>query len=123
MQSATVIAGGSHGRRIGVCLPYSRGVWMVMMLVADPLPGVTATGAKLTVAPLGSPVALSDTRLAKVPPLAATTRLYCAALPWSMVRDGVVEVSVKSPGAIPLPLSEAVCGDPVALSATESVAA
>jgi hypothetical protein len=40
-----------------------------------------------------------------------------------MVRDGVVELSVKSPAATPLPLSEAICGEPAALSETVRVAA
>jgi hypothetical protein len=44
-----------------------------MMLEAEELPGVTAVGAKLAVAPLGRPATLKVTGLEKVLPLEAMT--------------------------------------------------
>ncbi len=70
------------------------------------------------------PVADRTTVLGKEPPAGVTEMEYCAAPPVAMVCDGVPELTVKSEmtTAVPVPVSVAVCGEPVALSITDSVA-
>jgi len=53
------------------------GVWIVSVLLPDPIPGVTVAGLKVAVAPAGSPAAVSVTTLLKTSPagVVATTML------------------------------------------------
>jgi hypothetical protein len=94
---------------------------MDITLGAPALPGVTAGGRNETVAPAGKPVAESVTRLLKLPPSGATTRLICATAPGWTVADGVGALTTYVP-ALPTPVIVADCGDPAALSATEIAA-
>jgi hypothetical protein len=100
------------------------GVWMVSVELADVLPGVIDAGEKVGVAPVGSPMAASVTGLEKAPFCAATVMVYWALEPGWMVCGVVVELTVKVgvTAEVPVPLSALVCGEPDALSATESVA-
>jgi hypothetical protein len=59
----------------------SDGVWMDIILVAVVLPGVTEAGAKLTIAPVGNPVAVRTTGLLKGPPDDVAVMLNCAFVP------------------------------------------
>ncbi len=97
---------------------------MVMTVLAEELPGDTEAGAKLAVAPVGRPVAVNETVPAKVPPVAVTTRLYCAALPPMTVCGAVLLVMVKSEVgmAVPVPVREVVWVGVAELSVTVMVA-
>jgi hypothetical protein len=94
---------------------------MDITLGAPALPGVTAGGRNETVAPAGSPVAESATRLLKLPPSGAIVRLYWATAPGWMLAEGVEELTTYVP-AEPIPEMAADCGEPAALSATEIAA-
>jgi hypothetical protein len=104
----------------------SDGVVMAMMLVAPVLPGVTAGGAKETVAPAGSPVADSVTALLKAPPEEETAMLKCATAPEETFCEAVEELTANAPVAgplVPVPVSVVAWGDPAALSTREIKAA
>lgn len=58
----------------------------------------------------------------KVPFCAVAMIVNCAVPPGWMVCGPVDELMVKVGGGVPVPLSPVVCGEPEALSATESVA-
>ena len=58
----------SSGRKLALFLA----VWTVKMEFAPAEPGVTLNGAKLAVAPVGKPLAVSVTALVKAPPCGAT---------------------------------------------------
>ena len=79
-------------------------------------------GAKVAVAPAGSPVAASVTGLANVPFCALTVMEYWALPPGSTVWGCVDAVMVKLGATVPVPLRDTVWGDPDALSASDSVA-
>jgi hypothetical protein len=76
----------------------------------------------MAVAPVGKPVALSATALLKSLFTDPTLTLKVAVPPLVVVCVGGVVVTVKSGAAIPAPVKAAVCGEPVALSATETEA-
>jgi len=78
----------------------------------------------VAVAPVGRPVAENVTALEYVPLIEAALMVNCAVPPGLMLCSGVVTVIVKSAEVafVPVPVSVAVCGEPVALSATLSVA-
>jgi hypothetical protein len=97
-------------------------VWILSCEVADELPGVTVACEKVAVAPGGSPLAERATGLEKVPFCAAMVMEYWATAPGWTVCEPVVEVTVKLGAGVPVPLSVVVCGEPAALSVTESVA-
>ena len=96
-------------------------VWIDSSLGAPALPGVTAGGRNDAVAPAGSPVADSVTRLLKLPPSGATTRLNWATPPGCTLCVGVAALTTYVP-ADPTPEMAADCGEPAALSATEIAA-
>jgi hypothetical protein len=56
---------------------------------------VTEVGAKVPVAPVGSPVTLIATAPVK-PPEGVTVAVYVVDRPWAIVRDAGVAVTVKS---------------------------
>ena len=56
-------------------------VWIVAVVFALLLPGVTETGEKVTVAPEGSPVAEKVTGLLKSPFIGVTVMVYCTLPP------------------------------------------
>lgn len=76
-------------------------------------------GAKLAVAPAGNPATASVTALGKVPFVAETVIVNCAAAPGFTVCVFGEEVIEKLGAAIPVPLNATVCGEVLALSATE----
>ena len=85
----------------------------------DELPGVTLAGANPLVAPAGRPFAERLTAFENVPFCAATVMVKVAVCAGRMVCAAGDAVTVKPR---PTPVSATVCGDPVALSATERVA-
>ena len=119
--------GAATGQR-GMLVVFSSAVCMlvctVMVLVAPALPGVTLTGVKETVAPVGIPLAVKVTGWVKLPSTDATDTVYCAAEPADTACVAGVAVTAKSAaattGAVPVPVSDEVCGEPAALSATVS---
>jgi hypothetical protein len=123
IKASTGRVNGPRGFR-GVVFMAMAVVWMVRVEVADVLPGVTDAGEKVAVAPVGSPMAASVTGLEKAPFCAATVIVNCALDPGCMVCGNVVELTAKVgiTADVPVPLSAVVCGEPDALSATESVA-
>ena len=97
-------------------------VWMLSVELADELPGVMEPGLNVAMAPVGIPLAERVTALENVPFCAVAVMVNCAVPPGWMVCGAVGELRVKVGGAVPVPLRLAVCGEPAALSATESVA-
>ena len=57
-----------------------------------------------------------------VPVLVKMVEIAVAVEPTTVLGNGIVVTESEAPGAVPVPVSAAVCGEPVALSATESVA-
>jgi hypothetical protein len=94
---------------------------MESVLLAPLAPGVTDAGEKLTVKPLGRPVAVSWMALSKSPPMPAVLMVKFATEPGATVCAGGVAVRVKSVarGALPVPVRVTVWGELAALSATE----
>ena len=80
------------------------------MRVELPEPPVTEAGAKLALAPVGSPLALRLTVPVK-PPLGVIVEVYVVALPACTVCDAGVALTAKSPttGALTTSETEAVC--------------
>lgn len=93
-------------------------------MLADEPPGVTDAGLKVAVAPGGIPLAESATTFGNVPFFAATVIEYCTLPPAAMACAAVVDDKLKvgTGGAVPVPLRMTLCGDPAALSATDTVA-
>lgn len=85
-------------------------------------PGVTLDGEKLPVAPAGSPLTVNATGFVNVPPTDVTVTENVVDPPGATDCDPGVALTVKSAGLIPLPERATVCGEPVALSANDSVA-
>ncbi len=81
-------------------------------------------GAKVAVAPAGSPVAEKLTTPVNEPLVGVITMSKFAAPPLPIDCGGVGELTVKLGvgGVSPVPLSEVVCGEPPALSVTVKVA-
>ena len=80
-------------------------------------------GAKLLVVPAGRPETESAIGFVKLPPTPVAAMVNCATDPPATVNDCGVPVSEKfATEDVPVPVSVTVCGEPVALSATESVA-
>jgi hypothetical protein len=87
------------------------------------LPGVIVTGAKLLVVPAGRPETESVIGLVKLPPTPAAVMVNWATDPPATVCDCGEPVSEKfATEDVPVPVSVELCGEPAALSATESVA-
>jgi len=84
---------------------------------------VIVAGAKLLVVPAGRPETESAIGFVKLPPTPVAAMVNCATDPPATVNDCGVPVSEKfATEDVPVPVSVTVCGEPVALSATESVA-
>lgn len=60
-------AGAASGHVRFLAVAVVAAVWMVRVELAAALPGVTLDGAKVAVAPVGKPLAASETAPAKVP--------------------------------------------------------
>lgn len=92
--------------------------------VAAELPGVSEAGEKVAVAPVGKPVAEKVTGFEYAPFCGVTVMEYCAEPPACTVCAVVDEVMVNvgGGGTVPVPVRLTLCGEPEALSATESVA-
>lgn len=118
-RAANVTVGGIHGA----------GAWfraccatvvMVTVLLAGLLPGVSVGGAKVAVAPGGSPLALKLMTPLNAPPLGVTVSVYCTGLPPVTVCAVEVVVTVKSEvtAASPVPVRVVVCVGVAELSVT-----
>jgi hypothetical protein len=103
--------------RDGVREAFCDAVWMLRMLVAPALPGVTEAGENVPLAPAGRPVTLSDTAPVKVPPSEETWMLKFAAPPGLTACVAGAAASVKVAGLAPLPFSVTLWGERLALSA------
>jgi len=123
--SASTGAASGHRRLFAGSALAIAEVWMVSVELADVLPGVTEAGEKLAVAPVGSPLTAKVTAFENVPFCGVTAMVYVAEPPGCTVCGAVGELRVKVgvTAAVPVPVSAVVCGEPDALSATESVAA
>lgn len=121
--SGSIASDATHADRSPVDVAVAA-VCTVSCEVADEEPGETDAGWNAAVAPGGSPLAERVTALGKVPFCAATVMVYCALPPAVMVCVAVLDerVNVGIGGAVPVPLSATDCGEPVALSVTETVA-
>jgi hypothetical protein len=96
---------------------------MESTLLAPMLPGVMLAGAKLLVVPAGRPDTESAIALVKLPPTPIPTMVNWAIDPPATANVCGDPLSVKLlTEDVPVPLSVAVCGEPAALSATDSVA-
>jgi hypothetical protein len=85
-------------------------VWTVRTVGAVPVPGVTVGGAKLAVAPSGSPVTDIFTGLLKFPPMGATLSGKDAVPPGLTRSAGVGDATEKSVGAVTVALTVPVSG-------------
>jgi hypothetical protein len=72
-RAANIGALADHGTVRNSANPVA--VWMVSTDVAPAAPGVTVDGAKVAVAPLGSPVTVKLTAVVKVPPCGVAATL------------------------------------------------
>lgn len=108
---------GAPGMRGGIREAFCDAVWMVRMLVAPALPGVTEADENVPLAPAGRPVTLSDTAPVKVPPSEEIWMLKFAAPPGLTACVAGVAASVKVAGLVPVPLNATLWGEPLALSA------
>jgi hypothetical protein len=95
---------------------------MVIVELAADAPGVTLAGWNVAVAPDGKPLAAKVTALLNEPFCGVTVMVYVAVLPAVIVCGPVDELMAKVGAGVDVPFKVAVCGAPVALSATESVA-
>jgi len=97
-------------------------VWIVSVEFAGELPGVTLAGWNVPVAPVGNPLTANVTALLNAPFCGVTVIVYIADPPAGIVCGPVGELMVNVGAGDPVPFSVTVCGAPVALSATLSVA-
>jgi len=106
-----------RGRRSGIRRsPESGAMVSVSVVLAVALPGVMLGGAKAAVTPEGSPVTEKVIGELYVPLVPEALKVYCAVPPEPrIVWEAPLVVSEKS-GAVPVPESATVCGEPAALS-------
>jgi hypothetical protein len=95
---------------------------MVSVEFAGDAPGVTLVGWNVPVAPVGNPLTVNVTALLNDPFSGVTVMVYVAEPPAEIVCGPVGELIVNVGAGDPVPFSVVVCGAPVALSATDSVA-
>jgi len=110
-------AGAANGQADPVEAATVAEVWIVSVVVAEVLPGVTMELEKLAVAPGSTPVAERFTAGIVAPFCAVTVTVNCAEPPEETDCAAVGELITKSGVRMPLPFRAIVCGELASLSA------